>query len=443
MSSSTKNSHSLEEQLYGVILGKDGQAARNVLSELLGEAQLAMPGFDTVSPDSDEQKQQRARAVLQRVARHLKTPGNTFQMAFGRSTDLYQIVDALASKNFEDRLDEIQPQVFHLVRPARALRLDDPGYAWDHYKGGKWIVQQKMDGWYAQVHLHNGNVVLLSRRGQEFTFASKLVHTISALFPRETAIFECELVTMSPAGSVGPRTNMKSQETEIRAYFFDLLYWNDDWTRKPYTQRLEKLQELLHPVQSGLIRLITWKAVTERQDFVSSFDEWTKLAGLEGMIAKRPDAIYEADCMTKNFLKIKSKDTVDAVVLGYIDSPRSYLLGLWDEDENIYVPFVWVTVPNNQRDVIAEEVKLNSQDSPPLSAGDRITEVRTVPDFVVEVAGDRLQETEKFPCGKRQTGKGWTLFAASIKGIRYDKGVSDITTVDGFLGLQTMAGQEK
>jgi ATP-dependent DNA ligase len=134
---------------------------------------------------------------------------------------------------------------------------------------------------------------------------------------------------------------------------------------------------------------------------------------------------------------------VDAVVLGYTHSPRSYLFGLWDEDENVHVPFVWITIPKDQRDVIVEEIELHNDDLPSLSVGGRTTEVRTTPDFVVEVEGDRLQESDKFSCGRRQTRKEWTLNAANIKQIRHDKGIKDITTFSTFLSLQTMAGQDK
>lgn len=443
MKSSTKNSPSLEDRLYWALKDKDSSAAQEILSQLLGENQLAMPGFDTSPQESDPQKEQRIRGVLQKVSREHGIPGDVFKMAYGRSPSLYQLVEALVSESSVDQLNAIAPQVFHLVRPARALRLNDPAHVWDHYKGGDWIVQQKMDGWYAQVHIQDGKVMLLSRTRQEFTFAADLRKSLSVLFAQDSAILECELVSLSQTGMVDSRMNMKSKANEVRAYFFDLLYWESDWTRKPYSERLEKLAEILRQAQNEVVSIIMWQRVHEKDRFVGLFNEWTNIAGLEGMIAKRPDAIYESDCMTKNFLKIKLKDTVDAVILGYINSPRSYLFGLWDEDENVHIPFVWITVPKGQRDVIAEEIELHKEDLPPLSVGDRITEVRTKADFVVEVEGDHLQVSEKFPCGKRQTGKGWTLNAANIKKIRRDKGVSDITTVESFLSLQAMAGQTR
>jgi ATP-dependent DNA ligase len=104
---------------------------------------------------------------------------------------------------------------------------------------------------------------------------------------------------------------------------------------------------------------------------------------------------------------------------------------------------VWITIPENQNDILANETKLHVQDLPPITVGGRTTEFRTLPEVVVEVEGDKIQETDKFPCGQKQTGKGWTLFAATIKQIRFDKGVDDITTVDGFLNLNSMAGYKK
>jgi len=104
---------------------------------------------------------------------------------------------------------------------------------------------------------------------------------------------------------------------------------------------------------------------------------------------------------------------------------------------------LWITIPKGQKDVLVDEVKQYIQDLPPINAGGRTTEFRISSEIVVEVEGDKIYENDSFTCGKKQTGKGWSLFAASISQIRTDKGADDVTTVGAFLNLNTMAGYTK
>lgn len=417
--------------------------SHEALNEMLAGEQLVMPGFDASSEKKDIEKERRIKGIIYYLAKDLKVPVSVFQTAFGRCPDLHLIVEALSSNNPLINLNAIAPKIFYPLRPARALRVSDPNFAWDHYKGGDWIVQQKMDGWYGQIHIMDGKTVTFSRKGEKFSFTSYIEEKLSQLFKSDTLILECELVGIDPEENIAPRVDIQSSANYVRAYFFDLLYCNNDWTRQPYEERFAKLRSIFTPVQDVNMKIIVWEKANSKDHFVGCFEKWNNIIGLEGMIAKRPAGIYESDCMTKNFLKIKVKDTVDAVVLGYLTKPQSYLLGLLDEESNELVPFVWVTIPENQKDTLAGEIELHIQDLPPIAVGGRTTEFRTVPDLVVEVEGDKIHETDKFPCGKKQTGKGWTLFAASIKQIRLDKGVDDITTVDTFLNLNSMAGYRK
>lgn len=441
---SARNKFSEKElRFINAIKSKNNVMAHQLLSEILAGDQLVMPGFDVSVTKKDVEKERRVKSVMYNVVKELKVPLTAFQTAFGRCPDSHLIVDALSSSNPLVSLNAIVPKLFYPLRPARALRVSDPNFAWDHYKGGDWIVQQKMDGWYGQIHIMDGKVVVYSRKGDIFSFTSNIEKNLSQLFKKDSLILECELISIDPQGNIAPRVDIKSSSNYVRAYFFDLLFLNTDLTRQPYEKRFASLRSVFNSVQDAIIKIITWEEVNSKYQFVGYFEKWNNINGLEGMIAKRPVGTYESDCMTKNFLKIKVKDTIDAVVLGYMTKPQSYLLGLLDEESNELVPFVWVTIPENQKDILAGETELHIQDLPPITAGGRTTEFRTVPDLIVEVEGDKIHETNKYPCGKKQTGKGWTLFAASIKQIRLDKGVDDITTVDTFLNLNSMAGYKK
>lgn len=443
MLSSDKKIHQKEQHLIRAVLDKNVASALILLDDMIAGDQLIMPGFGDLSESNDPGKEHHVRGVLQKLARELKVPNIVFQTAYGRRPDLHLIVEALMSEDPVADLNKIRPKIHFPVRPARALRISDPKLAWDQCKGGGWIVQQKMDGWYGQIHATQGKMAVYGRKGDVLSFAPAIVSELAHLLKSDDAILECELVAVRPTGDIAPRMEIRSPENFVRAYFFDLLYWKDDWTRRPYMERLDKLQMVFSSVRDSNLKVITWRNVNSKEQFVSCFEEWNNLNGLEGMIAKRPLEIYESDSMTKNFLKIKVKDTIDAVVMGYINTPRSYLLGLFDEEDDDFVPFLWITIPKDQDDFLMNEVKQYIQDLPPINAGGRTTEFRVSSEIVVEVEGDRIYENDKFTCGKKQTGKGWSLFAASISQIRTDKGADDATTVGAFLNLNTMAGYTK
>jgi ATP-dependent DNA ligase len=444
MSSPNKKSSQKENLLIEAVINKDMTTAHALLDDMLAGDQLIMPGFSDTSDKKDPGREHQVRSILQKFARKAKIPNVAFQTAFGRCSDLYLVVDALASENPINNLNKIQPMVYSVIRPARALRVSEPKIVWDHYNGGEWIVQQKMDGWYGQVHIMQGKVVIYSRKGEVLTFTSAIESKLSQIFKADNVILECELVGVEPTGNIAPRMEIRSQSNYVRAYFFDLLYWNDDWTRQPYEERFNKLLSILSLVQDDILRIVVYKKINSETQFIGCFDEWNNQNGLEGMIAKRPTEIYEADCESKEFLKIKVKDTVDAIVMGYINSPRSYLLGILNEDKTDFVPFVWVTIPIRQKDILVDEIKLHVHPNlPSINAGGRATEIRTIPGLVVEVEGDKIYKNDKYDCGKKQTGSGWSLFEARILQMRVDKGPNDVTTVDAFLNLNRMAGYAK
>ena len=125
-------------------------------------------------------------------------------------------------------------------------------------------------------------------------------------------------------------------------------------------------------------------------------------------MAKRGDVSYTTNLQTMKIIKIKSKDSVDAVILGYSEEPRSYLLGIWDEDDFLFSPFVWVTP---QKDFLMGEdlIGLVDQSLSQISVGGRKTVIQLEPIIVVEVEGDKIMRTKAFSCGEKQTGTGSDL----------------------------------
>src|SRR5690606_35878770 len=74
-----------------------------------------------------------------------------------------------------------------------------------------------------------------------------------------------------------------------------------------------------------------------------SFYNAAKESGLEGILAKKADSKYEISKRSRNWLKIKTKKTQEAIICGFTepkgsrDKFGSLVLGVMDEGELVYI----------------------------------------------------------------------------------------------------------
>jgi ATP-dependent DNA ligase len=133
-----------------------------------------------------------------------------------------------------------------------------------------------------------------------------------------------------PAAS---RVEMLAGETPASFIAFDLLALGDaDLTRVPFAQRRERLEGALADAPPPVhVTPLTRDEAVAREWF-----ERFEGAGLDGLIAKRPDLMYEPD--KRVMTKIKHVRTADCVVAGYrvhktaADAIGSLLLGLYVDE---------------------------------------------------------------------------------------------------------------
>ena len=426
----------VNNELLAAILAKDKSKIEQTILTILQLQQLALPGFEIPTEDQERQLLQ----VSKNAAGKIGVPLNLVVSAFGRHPLINDLIFAFITPNPQKSLEQLEPITYLPIRPANAIRFNTPEEAWDKTHGGIWLVEPKLDGWYCQVHLGTSSAKAFKKGGGEFDFLSTITKDSFELFRGHQVIIEGELIPFDSDGKPGPRTELLNPDFSVYLNIFDILYYDTDLTRVYFNLRRERLEKLFPPtMEYKHLRLTPQKLIDNRDEFVKQFHYWNDQIGMEGMMAKRGDAIYSANLRTLNLIKIKSKDTIDAVILGYTKIPRSYLLGLWDEDDYQFVPFVWVTP---QKEIIADEQILEPMDPsfPPFVAGGRKTQVRINPKIVVEVKGDKISPTKEFICGKKQTGTGWTIFSATISQIRTDKTSNEVTTVGEFLELHKMAG---
>jgi ATP-dependent DNA ligase len=223
------------------------------------------------------------------------------------------------------------------VKPMLAKPVDDipPGQ----------IYEPKWDGFRSIIFRDGAEVEIGSRNEKPMTrYFPEVVEAVLANFPdrvvidgeiivadtaRNTLDFEALQQRIHPAAS---RVTLLSQQTPASFVAFDLLAIGDeDLTEVPFAQRRARLLEVLADAKPPVYVTPATEDLDTARRWFAEFEG----AGLDGLIAKSPDVLYEPD--KRVMKKIKHKRTADCVVAGYRVHKSSdvrigsLLLGLHDE----------------------------------------------------------------------------------------------------------------
>lgn len=222
-----------------------------------------------------------------------------------------------------------------LFRPYQfmtAHKQDDPQEVFKRFDGKKVIFEIKYDGARLQIHIkRGGNIKLFSRRLNDDTESMPdLVSAIEKAWKGGDAIVEGEAVAYDeslqnklPFQSVLMRLGRKyeiqekAREIPLVLYLFDLLY--DDGenlinvSQKSRRDRLNKLFKKTDRVR--MTHAIETASLDQERTFFTEAIE----AGHEGLMAKDPDAAYEAGKRNDAWMKLKPAfETLDVVIVGGI-----------------------------------------------------------------------------------------------------------------------------
>ena len=237
--------------------------------------------------------------------------------ASGKGTDTLQDV----------QLPVMPPVAPMLAKPAAAI---PPGQ----------FYEPKWDGFRSVVFRDGDEVEIGSRKERPMTrYFPEVVEAVKRAFPPR-AVIDGEIVIAGETGldfwalqqRIHPaksRVDRLAHETPASFVAFDLLALGDeDLTQTPFQERRRRLEQALaHATPPIHLTPITQDLETAQEWF-----ERFEGAGLDGLIAKRPDLTYQPD--KRVMTKIKHVRTADCVVAGYrvhkahADAIGSLLLGL-------------------------------------------------------------------------------------------------------------------
>jgi ATP-dependent DNA ligase len=208
---------------------------------------------------------------------------------------------------------------------------------------GEYVFEPKWDGFRSIVFRDGAEVEIGSRNERPMTrYFPELVDAVLAQLPQRCVIdgeivlpdfgagrldFEALQLRLHPAAS---RVRLLAAQTPAHFVAFDLLALGDeDYTQRPFAARRAALSAALAEVRPP-VHLTP--ATTDRPVADQWFTQFEG-AGLDGLIAKSPDGLYEPD--KRVMFKLKHERTADCVVAGYRahksgdDAVGSLLLGLY------------------------------------------------------------------------------------------------------------------
>jgi ATP-dependent DNA ligase len=203
-------------------------------------------------------------------------------------------------------------------------------------EGPEWLYEIKLDGYRAVAINSKGKLSLVSRNRKSFNRQYPYIIEALSDLPENTVV-DGEIVALHDSGrpDFSLLQHSRSQASRICYFIFELLFYqNRDLTRLTYIRRREIMDSALK-FRSPRIR-IAHHFETSAQEMILAVRE----KGLEGIVAKRKDSLYESGWHTGACAKYRLNRGQEVVIGGYVPGPHgldSIIVGYYRADELVYV----------------------------------------------------------------------------------------------------------
>jgi len=414
-----------------------------------------------------------APTIIEAVAR--SHPDNkearaALERAYNLRSDL-----GLALKTMRERgLEGLKRFKVRVGAPARMMLAERLSNAVAIVKRlGRCAVEAKLDGFRCQIHLSGRKVEIFSRNLERTTemFPDISAAARGAVVTR-SAIIEGEAVAVDEAtGEFHPfqvtaQRKRKHKIEEMAREFplvfvaFDLLYANGkDYIDQGYQTRraaLEKLIKRAGPARpakgaksagpDGRVSLVERVVTEDASELQKFFDEQIE-RGLEGIVAKRLDARYEAGARNFNWIKLKRayrgelSDTIDVAVVGYLRGRGmrarlgigALLAAVYDKKSDNFKTIGKVGSGLSEKNWARLRKLLDEAavtDKPARVDSRLVPDVWVEPRYVMTVLADEITRSPVHTCAIDKSGAGLALRFPRVVGfIREDKSPEDANTV--------------
>lgn len=211
------------------------------------------------------------------------------------------------------------------TRLANPVRLTDPRY----------VVEPKLDGQRAQLHVEGGRTVACySRPGLDLLRHPGLAWLRPIAWPFQAAVLDGEACAGNAhQGVQHVLVERQRPDGATALLLFDLLTLDGrNVMREPWMDRRKRLEDLVagdRPRRVGLV------PVTE--DAIQLWQTWVGELGGEGIVLKERHSAYRPGVRSPAWLKVKPKLTLEVTVTG--GSAERIAWGDWGEAVNLEVRY--------------------------------------------------------------------------------------------------------
>ncbi len=372
-------------------------------------------------------------------------------------------------------LKDVKPVLFTPILMMRAERLSSGEEILE--KIGRCAVEPKFDGFRLQVHYSKKEQkVVTYTRGLESVMEAypDVVAATMTELDVDSIIFEGEAIGYVPETdeflpfqmTVSRKRKHDIEEQAklipLKMFTFDLLYLNGkSYIDEPYTIRREAIEKVIksNDKEKKVILAAESSIFDDGKEIELKFED-AIAHGLEGIVAKKLDGVYQAGARGFNWVKFKRSyassslnDTIDVVVMGYDFGKGkrtdfgigAFLVGVYNEEKDIYETVAKIgtgLTDDEWREMKQRADKLKVHEKPSNYDIDKLMDVDVLiaPEIVVEILADEITRSPMHTAGRTlkasKSGKamevdqaGFALRFPRLQKFRDDKTVGEITTL--------------
>jgi len=215
---------------------------------------------------------------------------------------------------------------------------------------GGWAYEVKWDGVRAVGYVEGGRLRLESRSGRDITPRYPELRELGAALGAREAVLDGEVVAFGPDGRpsfqrLQGRMHLASesavrrlaQREPVTYVLFDLLFLDGrSWLARPYRERREALEALA-------LNGPRWQTPRAHVGDGAALRDASRAQGLEGIVAKRLESVYEPGRRSGAWVKVKNVRRAGVVIGGWLPGEGgragrlgALLVGYYDEGELRY-----------------------------------------------------------------------------------------------------------
>lgn len=390
------------------------------------------------------------------------------EKAYNIRPDLGFIAKTVKEKGVKG-LSSVLPTVGVPILMARAERLSSSE---DIIKKiGRCAVEPKIDGFRLAIHKDGQKIRIFTRNMENVTFmypdvtrgVLKQIKAQKVILEGEAIAYDLQTGEYLPFQETVQRKRKydiekTAAEIPLKLICFDLLYLNGkNLIYESYEIRRKNLAKILAP---GETLLLSEETVVDKAEELEKIFQNAVARGLEGIMAKRLDGVYQAGARGWNWIKFKRsysgklEDTIDAVVMGYDfgQGKRNtfgigdFLIGVYDGKQDMFVTIAKVgtgLTDEEWRRMKKECDEAKSKHKPARYDIDKLMtcDVWVDPQKVVVIRADEITRSSIHTAGrilkKSKSGESWVVeipgFALRFPRLiefRSDKLPEDSTTLN-------------